>query len=314
LATLLASLLLLLAACGPQRDEDDLLLIGESEVVAKVNGRSIYDEEVQLEAIGRGLIREGETLPQETNEYFQLLEDIIETKLFALEAEARGLDRSGQTRRRLEIARERILAQALDEDLAGKALKPSAIERLYREQISLLGEGKEIRARRIVLNSEESARAAKRRLENGELFEAVAYEVSLDRATAAEGGDLGFFLPESLEDVLRAALQSAKVGELVGPIQSSDGWHIYRVEERRSSEPPSLDAMRPQILSFLMFEERRRLVEKLSSAARIERLAATGEAALEEVETPPADPANEPEAAQSAPTPASAKPPGERET
>lgn len=290
-----------LAACGPRQADEANFPLGESEVVARVNGNPIYEEEVQIEAIGRGLIREGETLPRDTNEYYQLLEDIIETKLFAREAESRGLDRSGQIRRRLETARERILAGALDEEIIDNALKPSAIERMYRQQTELLEEGKEIRARRILLGSEESALAAKRRLENGELFEAVAYEVSMDRATAAEGGELGFFFPDALPDALRIPLQSAKVGEVVGPLQTPEGWQLYRVEERRESEPPSLDAMRPQIINFLMFEERRRLVEKLSSAARIERLVPSGAATLEGIPTPPPPPENEPAAAEAEP-------------
>lgn len=293
-----------LSACSPKASDEAVLNIGESEVVARVNGRPIYEEEVQIEAIGRGLIREGEVLPRESNEYFQLLEDIIETKLFAQEAESRGLERSAQTRRRIDTARERILAQALDSEITDKAIKPSAIERMYRQQAALLGEGKEIRARRILLGTEDAARAAKRRLDGGELFEAVAYDVSLDRTTASDGGDLGFFLPDSLPDAVRTALQNSKVNEVVGPIQTEEGWQIFKVEERRSSAPPSLEAMRPQIVNFLMFEERRRLVEKLSSAARIERLVPTGQ----QIETPQPPPGSEPAAGPGVATDAPAAP------
>lgn len=266
---------LALGGCGPSASKlEDAARAGvdESEIVARVNGRPVYNEDILVEAVGRGIIREGEELDQKSDVYYQLLQDLIDTKLLALEAETRRLDRTADARRRLDIARERILASVLNEDVATKAIKESAIQRMYRQQIELLGEGREIRARRIVLASEDAALAAKRRLETGESFEALAYEISIDRVTAADGGDLGFFLLESMPDPLRGALQDARVKQILGPLKTDEGWQILRIDERRETSPPSLDLLRPKIVEWLMFDEQRQLVEKLRRSARIEQL------------------------------------------
>lgn len=266
---------LALSACGPSASKlEDVARAGvdESEIVARVNGRPVYNEDVLVEAVGRGVIREGEELDQKSDVYYQLLQDLIDTKLLALEAETRRLDHTVDARRRLDIARERILASVLNEDVATKAIKESAVQRMYREQIELLGQGREIRARRIVLASEDAALAAKRRLETGESFEALAYEISIDRVTAADGGDLGFFLLESMPDPLRGALQDARVKQILGPLKTDEGWQILRIDERRETSPPSLDLLRPKIVEWLMFDEQRQLVEKLRRSARIEQL------------------------------------------
>lgn len=265
-----------LSACGPSTSklEQSTRIPGldDSQVVARVNGRPIYEEDVLVEAVGRGVIREGGELDQKSDVYYQLLEDLIETKLLAQEAETRRLDRTVDARRRLDIARERILASVLNEDVATKAIKESAIQRMYRNQIELLGQGREIRARRIILASEDAAMAAKRRLETGEPFEALAYEISIDRVTAADGGDLGFFLLESMPDPLRGALQEGRVKQILGPLKTDEGWQILRIEERRETDPPSLDLLRPKIVEWLMFDEQRQLVDKLRRSARIEKL------------------------------------------
>ncbi len=320
---------LALGSCGPPaaKLEDSTRGVGmdDSQVVARVNGRPVYDEDVLVEAVGRGVIREGEELDQKSDIYFQLLQDLIDTKLLALEAETRRLDRTIDARRRLDIARERILASVLNEDVATKAIKESAIQRMYRQQIELLGQGREIRARRIVLPSEDAALAAKRRLETGESFEALAYEISIDRVTAADGGDLGFFLLESMPDPLRTTLQDARVKQVLGPVKTDEGWQILRIEERRETSPPSLDLLRPKIVEWLMFDEQRQLVEKLRRSARIEELiesapsvGAPGAAAPEPSAAPPspaqAAPGAAPEGAPSTSVPEQVARPVERET
>lgn len=304
-----AGLLALLAwGCKPADQAGAPLGFGAAEIVAKVNEKPIYDEDVQTEAWARGAIREGETLPKETDAYFQILEDLIAVKLLAEEAESRRLDQAADVSRRIETARERVLAGALDEELANKALTPGAIERFYREQIATLNNGNEIRVRRIQVQSEESARAVRRRLEAGELFEAVAYDVSTERTTASEGGDLGFVYPENLPDSVRDALQKAKVNDLVGPLNVGESWHIYRLEGRRPFAPPTLEEMRPQLVQNMMFNERQSLLRKLLTAGQVERLVPTGaDAALENVETPPAAPENEPASAEDVPAPEGAR-------
>ncbi len=264
-----------LTACGNRTRPGDVKGAGGAApiVAATVNGKPIYISDVEAEATVRGMIREGGEFDTSSDDFYQILEDLIETRLFAMEAETRQLDRNADVRHRLERARELILAGALNDEIRDTALDEAAVERMYRDQVRLLRSGREVHVRHALFATKEAAQAAKRRLDAGQsTFEEVAYDLSIDRVTGAEGGDLGFVLPEAMPDGMREAAAGTPVGQIAGPFQAGDGWHLLKVEERREEAPPSMESLRPKIEQWLMFEEQRRLVEKLKNQARIERI------------------------------------------
>ncbi len=263
---------LFLSACGLGRQQESDGVITDPVVAATVNGRPIYIEDVRNYAVQTGRLREGEDLDSNSDAFFIALEEMIEVRLFATEAESQGLDRAPDIRRRLQLARERVLATAIYEELQQKASEPRAVDRAYRENISRLGEGQEVHLRHIQFETRDAALAAKRRLDNGERFEVLAFEVSTDRRTAAEGGDLGFTQMDSLPEPMRQLAESTAVGEIGGPVRSEVGWHLVRVEDRRQRGAPSIESLRPAIVNWLTFQEIQSLRERLESEARIERL------------------------------------------
>src|SRR5690606_19025301 len=105
---------LLLGACGLGRSPGDRdSSLSDPVVAATVNGRPIYIEDVRTHAVQRGLLEEGEDLDANSDAFYFALEELIQFRLFSMEAEARGLDRDPEVRRRLEAARERVLAAAI---------------------------------------------------------------------------------------------------------------------------------------------------------------------------------------------------------
>lgn len=261
------------AGCGLGRTPDrEAAGVRDPVVAARVNGRPIYIEDVRTYAVQRGFLEEGEDLDANSDAFYFALEELVEVRLFALEAEARGLDRDPDVRRRLEAARERVLANSIYQELQDRAADPGAVERLYRENTSELGQGQEVHLRHIQFDSREAAEAAKRRLDNGEAFERLAFELSTDRDTAADGGDLRFRTVSDLAPVVREATERASVGEIAGPIRIDTTWHLFKIVDRRERGVPSLETLRPQIVQWLLFEETQRLRDRLERDARIERL------------------------------------------
>jgi peptidyl-prolyl cis-trans isomerase C len=300
---------LALSGCGLGRDDSPSGGINDPVVAATVNGRPIYIEDVRAYAVARGMMQEGEDADANSDAFYVALEELIQVRLFAMEAEARGLDREPDVRRQLENARERVLAAAIYEEIDQQATNPDAIRRLYDENASRLGQGTEIHLRHIQFNSREAADAAKRRLDAGELFEALAFELSTERETAPDGGDLGWASLSDVAPPIRAAVGDANVGELMGPIQMDNTWQIVRVEDRRERGVPSLETLRPRIVDWLRFQEISRLHERLERDARIERLRERGETLEpgEEVTAPADAEPDEP----LRPAPDAAAPPGE---
>jgi parvulin-like peptidyl-prolyl isomerase len=98
----------------------------------------------------------------------------------------------------------------------------------------------QVRARHILVETEEEANAVLERLEQGEDFAAVAMEVSQDTVSAEEGGDLGWFPQGKMDTAFEAVAFSVPIGELSEVVESSYGFHIILVEER--DEDRELDA------------------------------------------------------------------------
>jgi peptidyl-prolyl cis-trans isomerase C len=303
---------LALAGCGLGRDSgSDGDAIRNPIVAATVNGRPIYVEDVRAHAVGRGWLEEAEDLDANSDAFYLALEELIEVRLFAMEAEARGFDREADVRRQLENARERVLANAIYEELDQHAVDPEAVERLYRENTSRLGQGEEIHLRHIQFETREAADAAKRRLDQGERFEALAFELSTERDTAPDGGDLGFAAISDLLPAVRQAVERGAVGDLLGPLQLGAGWHMFRIEDRRAVGVPSLETLRPRIVDWLRYQEITQLNERLARDARVERLREPEETLEPGGEvTAPADAAPAP-ARPARPTPNIASPPSE---
>jgi peptidyl-prolyl cis-trans isomerase C len=300
---------LMVSACGLGRDAgSDGEGIRDPVVAATINGRPIYIEDVRAHAVARGLLQEGEDIDANSQAFFQARDELIERRLFAMEAEARGLDRDPVIRRQIEMARDAVLWSAIAEDIIAKANDPETVERLYRENIQRLGRGEQISIRHIQFATREAADAAKRRLAEGERFEALAFELSTDRDSAADGGLLGWGEINDLRPAFRAALQNASVGSVVGPFEQDGQWHLARIDDRRAQDAESLEALRPQIVQWLLYQETMQLRDRLERDARIV-LVREPEVALdpgEEVPAP-ADATTEPVR----PAPDAALPPGQ---
>ena len=296
---------LALAGCGLGRDAGagNSGTIRDPMVAATVNGRPIYVEDVRDFAVSKGWIEETADLDADSDIAQLALEELIRDRLFAMEAEARGLDRRPDVRRQLEYVRERVLAAAVYDGIDQAATDRETIERLYRENVSRLGQGDEIHLRHIQFSTREAADAAKRRLDQGERFEALAFELSVERNTAPDGGDLGFRAISDLTPTMRQEVEQTATGALIGPIELPDGWHIFRLDDRRAIGAESIEEMRPRIIQWLRYQETMELTERLSRDARIERrasedLTAEGEGAPPDARAPAPRPAPVEEAPQ----------------
>jgi len=73
----------------------------------------------------------------------------------------------------------------------------------------------------------------KKRLANGEDFNQLAKEYSEDPSVSKNSGELGYFDRKSMVKPFSDAAFSAKVGSVVGPIETQFGYHLIKVEDRK---------------------------------------------------------------------------------
>ncbi len=238
--------------------------------VAKVGDSSIYRMDVERLALEKGNLAPGETLEQTDPVFQQLLEELIDQRLLSQAALRRGLDDTPENKRRLAAARERILGNILVEEHLKETVNDATIRRMYDQQAELANRGDEIRARHILLSDEASALAAQTALAEGQGFAELARSVSIDAGSREQGGDLGWFTRDMLNLEFTRKVFATPVGERTEPFQTSQGWHIAEVQNRRGSQQQSFEELRPNIVKFMTFDAIQSLLQELRRKSEIE--------------------------------------------
>ncbi|MCR9195907.1 MAG: peptidylprolyl isomerase [Hyphomonas sp.] len=243
----------------------------EGETAAIVNGEPIYFSDVELEAVAQGQIEPGSEFTTSHPEYHQVLEQLIDQRLLAQEALARGLDQDPAARRRLESGRERLLGNILVESLVASEVTEDAIDLMYEEQVKLQQLDDEVRVRFILVESSEAANAIQAELADGRDFAEAALEHSRDTSTRLDGGDLGWVNPNELADPFPAIIGDTETGAFSSPFETSRGWNILKVDERRTKPPKTKAEMRPEIITFLTFTQISDILRELRNTADIQQ-------------------------------------------
>lgn len=276
---------LILAACSPQEREpvETVELPLPDNAVASVNRTIIYNSAVQREALAQELIDEGERLQSGTPDYERIVEELIDQRLLAIEARRRGLQNTPEAERRFAVAEERILGNILLETEIASEVTEDAARRVYSEQTELARPGEQVRARHILVETEDAARAIIGLANDGRSFSELAVQYSEDIATRMQGGDLGYFTRGGVLEEISDMAFSTPEGEMAGPVQTEAGWHVLLIVDRRAPEGPSFEDVRHSIVRFLTYETISTLVDSLREGAEIEVIEPENIETLDEV-------------------------------
>ena len=250
------------AAQRPPIDEDDPIL-------ARIEGRYVHLSEIEAAARAGGFLRPGEVLTPETAFSRALVESYVEQRLLARAALEDGLQRTPAVSRRVNAARDRVLAASLVDRRIQEAVTPETVERLYAAQAGVTALGDEVRARHIVVASEDEAKEVLELLEGGAEFGALAREKSLDRATSSLGGEVGWFTHAMMTPTFADAAFSVSKGELAAPFASEFGWHVLEVTDRRPTQAVSIADVRGGIERFLRMRTIDTLLRELEEANQV---------------------------------------------
>jgi hypothetical protein len=93
----------------------------------------------------------------------------------------------------------------------------------------------------------EKAQGLLERVKKGENFEKLAGEFSDDPGSKANGGDLPWFGKGEMDPAFETAAFALQKGQTTSElIKSRFGYHIIRVEDRRTTQPKNDDALAPE--------------------------------------------------------------------
>lgn len=239
-------------------------------ILARVQGVEIRQADLDAAEEDIGGQTTAQMSPEQKREY--LLSFVIDLTLAAKAAEQRNVQSGPDFARKLTYYRNKLLVETLLNAETRARVTEEEMRKIYDEQRARITPEEEVRARHILVETEEEAKALIAQIRGGGDFEAIAKEKSKDPGGQRNGGDLGFFtkaqmVPEFAEAAF--AMQAGQLSET--PVKSQFGWHIIKVEERRQRQIPSFEQVRGQIEDFLTRRVQADLVQRLRSEAQVQR-------------------------------------------
>ncbi|BAQ18708.1 peptidylprolyl isomerase [Methyloceanibacter caenitepidi] len=240
-------------------------VLADDAVVARVNGVEIKQSDLDFAASEVGP-RLGTVRPDDRKRI--LMQFVIENELMAGAGEKEKLDEADTFAKREAYHRRRALRDAyFDKNVTGGVSEAEA-KKVFEENIAKVKPEQEIKARHILVDTEDQAKAIKAELDGGADFAKLASEKSKDKN--AEGGDLGFFTRGQMLKPFEDAAFALDVGQISDPVKTSFGWHIIQVEEKRDQELPTFEDVKDPIMSQLVVRKAQTVVNDLRSNADIE--------------------------------------------
>lgn len=261
LAGLVAALALVAASLVPAAAQDD------DKVVATVNGESVTEGDLAIAA--SDLDSQFQQLPAEQRRA-AALSAIVEIRLMAAEAESQELDADPEFQRRMEFLRQRALHSAFIDENVTSEVDDEAVRERYDQEVSDAPATNEVRARHILVETQEEAEEIIGQLDDGADFEELARENSTD-GSSEQGGDLGYFGPGQMVPAFEEVAFTLSVGDYTDePVESQFGWHVIKVEDKRAQQPPSFDEVRDQLRSLIVREAYLERVSEIRESAEVE--------------------------------------------
>lgn len=262
------------AQAQPEAREGEMIIKEGNPVVAKVDGAEVTRNEVYrfIQSMPANM----QQMPAVTV-YPVAVDQVINTRLVQNRAEQAEITESDVFKKEMEIARQQIARNLYLQQEVDKKITEAKVKKAYNEFIKKVPDVEERRARHILLETEEKAKAVIDRLNAGGDFAEVAAELSTG-PTASKGGDLGYFAKtEMVPEFSNAAFELGEGKMTETPVKTQFGWHVIKVEEIRQRPKPSMDQLEPSIRAELRRSILDELVQEWRKDAKIVQFDINGE-------------------------------------
>jgi peptidyl-prolyl cis-trans isomerase C len=213
-----------------------------AQTVATVNGTAIPQARADV------LIAEqkAQGAPDSDQLRNAVKEELIRREVLAQEARKKG-SKSRATQAQIELARQAVLIRAYLQDFVkAHPVSDADVKAEYDKIKSQLGD-KEYKARHILVEKEEDAKAIIAKLDKGEKFEELAKQ-SKDPGSKDKGGDLGWANPAGFVKPFAEALTKLEKGKYTTtPVKTDFGYHVIKLEDSRALKAPAFDEVKGQL-------------------------------------------------------------------
>jgi peptidyl-prolyl cis-trans isomerase C len=238
----------------------------DSATFATVNGKAI--PKVRADALIAGQAAQGQPDSPELRK--AVTEELVRREVLTQESIKKGFDKKPEVQGQVELARQGVLIGAyLNDYVKTHPVTEDQIKKEYEDIKAKLG-NKEYKARHILVEKEDEAKAIIARLKKGEKIEDLAKD-SKDPGSRERGGDLGWANPASFVPPFSAAMTKLEKGKFTEtPVKSDFGWHVIQLEDTRELKLPGIDEAKGQISQQLTQRMVQKHIEDLRAKAKVE--------------------------------------------
>jgi peptidyl-prolyl cis-trans isomerase C len=214
------------------------------------------------------------------------LDVLVSQKAMALDAQKEGLDKDPAIIRRGKTAVDRVLADTWLTRHGSAAVTEEALHARYDSEIAGKPGPEEVRARVILLPTQDEASSVIAKAQAGSDFVSLAKTYS--RApNASTGGDLGYAAIDALAPEIGPVIFALPPGQIAAyPVRSPVGYFVIRVDARRQRGTPTFEEAKPRLEGELRAEAAQTMIHAVMEHLKLVRLAKPDDAA-----GPPGQPA-----------------------
>lgn len=222
-----------------------------------------------FDAMNKQREQAGQPATPEVNKAIQ--DELITREILAQAARKKGTDKDPAVAAQMDIARQAVLIQAyLDDYTRANPIADAALKAQYDAIAAQMG-NKEYKARHILVDGEDEAKAIIVALGRGEPFEKLAKDKSKDTGSKDNGGDLdwgpaGRYVPE-----FGNALKALAKGETTkAPVKTQYGFHVIRLDDVRDLKVPTFEEAKENLRGRAQQEQVGNLVKSLRDRAKVD--------------------------------------------
>jgi peptidyl-prolyl cis-trans isomerase C len=236
-------------------------------VIAKIDGVEVTQSDLDL-AIDN-LDPQLAQLPDDQKK-LAALSTVIDAKVIAEKARAEKIEDTKEFKDRLEFIVDRELHNAYFKKHVVDTIKDADIKARYDAEVAKLPPVEEVRARHILVKTEDEAKAVIKELGEGKDFAELAKAKSTD-PNKSDGGDLGYFKKGMMVPEFETAAFGMNKGDVSKePVKTQFGFHVIKVEDKRNAPPPEFEQVKDQVKQIVLRDKYMELLKTTKSGAKIE--------------------------------------------
>jgi peptidyl-prolyl cis-trans isomerase C len=257
-----AASLLLLSTANSALAEDK-----PDPVVATVGGVEIRESELNIAITN--LDPQFANLPDDKKK-LAALSATIDVNILSKVAADENLRDTQEYKQRMHFLDIRELHNAYFRKHVLEAVTDDEVKARYEKEVAAIPPQEEVQARHILVKTEDEAKAVVVALDGGKDFAELAKEKSTD-PSKSQGGDLGYFKKGQMVPEFEAAAFALEKGQYTKtPVKSQFGFHVIKLEDKRTAAPPPLEQVNTQVRQLVMQDKYLGLLKAAKEKATVE--------------------------------------------